>query len=93
LFGPEIMYDLSVDEIARLASESDETATERAQLTEKLAVLEAGLCDLKRLDKHRTITPGKSSFSIASFFRRHDQYLKMFEYEPVYRDKNPSNDV
>lgn len=61
-----MVYDLTEDDTARLAAESRETATERAWCSEKLAVLETGLRDLRRLDKHHSFTQGKSHF--LSFF-------------------------
>ena len=60
LFNSEMVYDLTQDEISHLAAETEETTAERAQCAEKLAILEAGLRDLKRLDKLRPITSGKS---------------------------------
>jgi hypothetical protein len=68
LFSPEKVFDLAEDEITRLAAESEETAAERGRCTEKLAVLEASLRNLKRLDNHRTVTSGKSRFSLRLFF-------------------------
>ena len=61
LFNPEMVYSLTENEIARLAAETEETAVERVRCTEKLAVLEAGLLDLKRLDKYRFVPSGKKS--------------------------------
>lgn len=60
LFDVEMVYDLTEGEITRLAAETEDTTAERGRLAEKLAVLEAGLYDLKRLDKYRSVAPGKT---------------------------------
>ena len=62
-----MVYDLTEDKIAGLAAESEETAAERARCNEKLAILEAGLRDLNRLNRHRSVTPGKSNLCHQSF--------------------------
>jgi hypothetical protein len=50
---------MAEDDINRLTRESEGCSTERTRCAERLAVLEAGLTDLKRLDRHRLITVGK----------------------------------
>lgn len=59
LFLSESILDLSDDEVIRMANESDSASIERARCAEKLAVLEDGKNDLKRLESHRTLNPGK----------------------------------
>ena len=52
LFGPDVVYEFTDDEISEIAGEKESAVAERAQLTEKLLVLQSGLNDLKRLDKY-----------------------------------------
>ena len=52
LFEPQMVYDLTNDDVLRLATESEQTRVEREQCAEKVSALEAALSDLRRLDKH-----------------------------------------
>ena len=64
LFSPDVVFELGDEETCRLAAESDDTSAERSRYAEKLRILEAGLLDLKRLEKRRPIlTPSTSSAS------------------------------
>lgn len=54
-----MVYDMANDAIVRLAGENEDTIAERKICTEKLAVLDAGLWDLKRFEKHRSLSPGE----------------------------------
>jgi hypothetical protein len=53
LLTPEKMCELDDDAVRKLAGESEESTADRARYTEKLEILEGGLRELKRLDKHR----------------------------------------
>ncbi|KAK3064962.1 hypothetical protein LTS18_000771 [Coniosporium uncinatum] len=57
LFNPESVYELTDNDITRLAAEREETAVQRTWCVEKLTALETGLLELKRLDKHRSVAP------------------------------------
>jgi len=59
LFIPEMVYDMTKDTIVRLAGESEDTIAERKRCTEKLAVLDSGLLDLKRFAKHTSLNLGE----------------------------------
>jgi len=64
LFSPEVVQGMTAKEIASIAAESPAVDAERRQCAERLAVLEAGLRDLKILDKHRPSIGGKSSVTL-----------------------------
>ncbi|KAK3618030.1 hypothetical protein LTR22_026516 [Elasticomyces elasticus] len=53
LFTPEVVQRLTAEEIAGVAAESHAIDIERQQCADRQAALEAGLQDLKVLDKHR----------------------------------------
>lgn len=62
LFSPDVVFGMDDEAIHRLVAESEEAGAERSRNAEKLGILEAGLRDLRRLDKHRTvIEPGQTS--------------------------------
>ncbi|KAI0883014.1 P-loop containing nucleoside triphosphate hydrolase protein [Annulohypoxylon maeteangense] len=46
VFCPDVIWDLSQEDVERLGSEDDNTVKERNEVTKKLGVLEAGLKDL-----------------------------------------------
>lgn len=53
LLSAESICDLSEDEIRSIASESNASRTERARLTEKLALLKDSLTELSRFEKKK----------------------------------------
>ena len=52
ILSPEIICNLTDEEVQRIAAESSESAAERVLATEKLHVLESGIAELKRLKIH-----------------------------------------
>ena len=58
LFTSDRLQHLTEKEISSLATESEDAVIQRSHCTEKLAVLEAGLCELQALDKHRAVSHG-----------------------------------
>ncbi|KAG5981785.1 hypothetical protein E4U55_002563 [Claviceps digitariae] len=61
LFQAESVLDLTDEEIARMAGETAEAATERESCTEKLAILQAGRSALIKLATRGTINSGDPS--------------------------------
>lgn len=60
-----MIIDLTEEEVTRLAAESNATTTERKRCSEKLAILQAGKTELRRLHNHRAINSGKISIEYA----------------------------
>lgn len=58
MFSPETVYSLEDDQIQKIASESEESTTERLRASEKLRVLELALGELRRLDKSAIVSQG-----------------------------------
>jgi hypothetical protein len=54
-----MVYDMTKDAIIRLVGENEATIAERKRCIEKLAVLDAGLLDLKRFERHRSTIQGQ----------------------------------
>ncbi|KAK3935517.1 hypothetical protein QBC46DRAFT_346536 [Diplogelasinospora grovesii] len=52
ILSPEIVCDLTDEEVQRIAAESSDSAAERALAIEKLGMLESGMAELKRLKMH-----------------------------------------
>ena len=60
LFIPEMIHEMSEEEVSQLASETEDTTIQRNKCMERLAVLQAGIHDLRSLDKHRLSPQSKS---------------------------------
>jgi len=65
LFRPEMIHELSDAEVSKLASETEDTKSQRERCIERLAVLEAGMHDLKSLDRYRSGIQSTSSYKVA----------------------------
>lgn len=55
LFSRDMIDEMMAADISTLAMETSHTSFERVRCTEKLAVLEMGLRDLQRLNKHQAM--------------------------------------
>jgi len=64
LFRPEVIHEMSEEEISQLASETEDTTNQRDKCMERLTVLQAGLHELRSLDKHRLSSQSKLSHRI-----------------------------
>jgi hypothetical protein len=60
LFMPQMVYDLTDEDVTSLAGESESATAERQRINDKFRILTAGLQDLKLLDKHRPDTSGNA---------------------------------
>ncbi len=61
LFTPDKVYCYTDTKVHELAAENGGDVAERTRVLGKLKVLEGGLRDLRRLDKHRVLSQGKLS--------------------------------
>ena len=52
LFIPQMVNNLTEDEIARLAGENQDITSRRSRCVEELNILQAGIRDLRKLDGH-----------------------------------------
>jgi hypothetical protein len=59
-----MIHEMSEEEIFQLASETEDTSNQREKCMERLAVLQAGLNELRSLDKHRLRSQSKLSHRI-----------------------------
>jgi hypothetical protein len=64
LLRPEMIHEMSEEEIFQLASETQDTTNQREKCMERLVVLQAGLHELRSLDKHRLSSQRKLSHRI-----------------------------
>jgi hypothetical protein len=62
LLTPDIVCELSDEEVASIASEGEASSLERKNYTDKLAALEAGFRGLSRLSKHGVGVGSKRMF-------------------------------
>lgn len=75
LFNPEKIFEMNDEEISRLAAEHDSTGAERIRYAEKREILLAGLNELRRLDKHRSVlSKGESISSLGYYQYLHTQF-------------------
>ena len=92
LFSPEMVFALEDDTIRGLAAETKDTSNERDRCSEKLAILEVGLRGLKRLDKHRAMSPGEAKYSYILPFYSSFQ-LALQKDLPLANSPSPSRGV
>lgn len=59
-FSPEVVFLLDEETIRRIAGENEASTAERSRLTDMLAILEAGLMDLRLRTGYRMGIPDKS---------------------------------
>jgi hypothetical protein len=64
LFDRDTIDNLDRSEVIKLARERPETTAERDRITQKLAVLQSCLNDLRRLDNHQISLEGKPDVDI-----------------------------
>lgn len=89
LFNPEKVFEMNDEEISRLAAENDSTGAERNRCTEKREVLLAGLNELRRLHKHRSVlSKGENRSSLGYYQCLHTQLHGLILTRTVRRSTN-----
>ncbi|KAJ2897735.1 hypothetical protein MKZ38_004411 [Zalerion maritima] len=90
LFGLETVYNLSESDVSRLAGESEEASAERQEYTQKLAVLESTLSDLRRfLSLQQFVVQPHASFIHST--KHHGQDHRTLPWHPQRCPVEPHN--
>lgn len=64
MFGPATVYEMKSEDILSMTLENEDTASERKRCSEKLIAFEAASFELRRLDRHHSMTVKKQATTL-----------------------------